>query len=172
MGGAIQKRDSSTQCRGRLPRASRRARENSVARRICSSLSTISESLAFPGQRAVAAGTCAARCPSSAQFLRSLPRCAPIASCARCNQVWLAAELKQVHGRRVNASTLAPTHLQQLHVTRGDSEPDQESECAIEKCFDRTGLAKGGHWDAAAHNHIVRLFLACVARAKPIPQKI
>src|SRR5713226_1587739 len=87
----------------------------------------------------------------------------PLRPAARGNQICLAVDLKQVHRRGVTASSLAPAHLQEPHVARRDSQANQESERAIEECFHRAGLAKGGQLDAVAHNYIVRPSLASVS---------
>jgi hypothetical protein len=119
--------------------------ENTAARRICSSPSTISESPAFQRRGRVLAGICAARCPASAQFPRLLPHSALILRPAtRSDQTRLAANLEQVHGRRVSLSRLAPAHVQEPHSS-GRFRDQPGSPGRDGKMLRRLGALRHGH---------------------------
>src|SRR5690349_20136105 len=56
----------------------------------------------------------------------------PLGPAAGGHEVRFAAELKHIHGRRVNASGFSSAHLQELHVRRSDPESNQKAKNPIE----------------------------------------
>ena len=77
----------------------------------------------------------------------------PLGSSARSHQETLAVQLQQIDGSGEQLAGLASADFEQVVVSEPQTEPDQETERAVEYFLYRGGFAK--YWRAGRHAVIV-----------------